>query len=422
RQAAYDLFACVLEKWQVQSIDIKKELPGLLAYGYAKKCFINPHTVHKLSECLDDDKTAKKNQWRAVCNALLQHQQAVVAQEMNLTFSSESDFPLPPGCTTVHLPPEQMAANSVPSAPPMLPVAVGQLTDTCPLPWTGESDETIPKVESDLTEVSALAKEGVERGNAQMIEARSSMACPVIYNPAPGGSVTAQLTSLDWKLLSQLRSTVSQYEVNSEPARQMLDYIWSTYLLLPADCRGISKLVFTPHQLLLFQAHWQALAQESVATQRQPGDPLHEVTLDKLLGIAQALLGPEKSAMDEVKDPHKTYIYMRIKQSTEEPLGKFVNQLLKRIKKARVPLYMQRAMLKQCILQNSNQATKNLVNTLRANGSVEEALEKGASVPSRPQAFIVEAIKRLGETFQKQAESSQAQVFATLAPLQAAVT
>ncbi|TRZ06926.1 hypothetical protein HGM15179_020179, partial [Zosterops borbonicus] len=125
-----------------------------------------------------------------------------------------------------------------------------------------------------------------------------------------------------------------------------------------------------------------------------------------------------RAAMDEVKDPHKTYIYMRIKQSTEEPLGKFVNQLLKRIKKARVPLYMQRAMLKQCILQNSNQATKNLVNTLRANGSVEEALEKGASVPSRPQAFIVEAIKRLGETFQKQAESSQAQVFATLAPLQ----
>ncbi|TRZ07823.1 hypothetical protein HGM15179_019284 [Zosterops borbonicus] len=199
RQAAYNLFACMLEKWQVQGIDIKKELPGLLAYGYAKGCFINPHTVHKLSEwqkfgdkiweaSLDDDKTAKKleKHWRAVHNALLQHQvekqaaqQAVAAQGMNLTYSSESDFPLPPGCTAVHLAPEQIgatrgdtvAADSVPSASPMPPVAAGQLTDSCPLPWTGESDETIPKVESNLTEVvarnrreawSALAREGVE--------------------------------------------------------------------------------------------------------------------------------------------------------------------------------------------------------------------------------------------------------------------
>ncbi|TRZ07167.1 hypothetical protein HGM15179_019939, partial [Zosterops borbonicus] len=338
---------------------------------------------------------------------------------------------------------DTVSADSVPSAPPMPPVDVGQLVDSCPLPWTGASDETIPKIKSDLAEVmaknrreawGALAREGVERGDAQMMEAGSSMACPVIYNPAPGGGVNAQLTSLDWKLLSQLRSTVSQYGVNSEPVRQMLDYIWSTYLLLPADCRGISKFVFTPHQLLLFQAHWQALVQESVATQRQPGDPLHEVTLEELLGIgnwirteAQALLRLEKCrevmklarvAMDKVKDPHGTPIYMGIKQGREEPLYRLVEG----IEKARVPLYMQGAMLKQCILQNGNQATKNIVNTLGGNWSVEEALERAASVPSGPQAFIVEAIKEIGETLQKQAESTQAQVFAALAPLQAAVT
>ncbi|NXA67090.1 POK9 protein, partial [Mohoua ochrocephala] len=46
----------------------------------------------------------------------------------------------------------------------------------------------------------------------------------------------------------QLRSTVSQFGVTSEPVKQMLDYIWNTQILLPADCRGLSRLIFTPHQ------------------------------------------------------------------------------------------------------------------------------------------------------------------------------
>uniref|UniRef100_A0A8U8ANU5 dUTPase-like domain-containing protein n=1 Tax=Geospiza parvula TaxID=87175 RepID=A0A8U8ANU5_GEOPR len=81
----------------------------------------------------------------------------------------------------------------------------------------------------------------------------------------------------------------------------MLDYIWGTQVLLPADCRGIVKLIFTQHQQLLFHAHWQALCQECVAVVRQPGDPLHGITLDELMGLgpflhteAQALIGPNK--------------------------------------------------------------------------------------------------------------------------------
>ncbi|NWZ09413.1 POK9 protein, partial [Agelaius phoeniceus] len=48
----------------------------------------------------------------------------------------------------------------------------------------------------------------------------------------------------------QLRSTVSQFGVTSEPTKQMPDYIWGTQVLLPADCRGIVKLIFTQHQQL----------------------------------------------------------------------------------------------------------------------------------------------------------------------------
>ncbi|NXE71306.1 POK9 protein, partial [Calcarius ornatus] len=46
----------------------------------------------------------------------------------------------------------------------------------------------------------------------------------------------------------QLRDTVSQFGVKSEPAKQMLDYIFDTSLLLINDCQGLVKLIFTQHQ------------------------------------------------------------------------------------------------------------------------------------------------------------------------------
>uniref|UniRef100_A0A8C3MZC9 dUTPase-like domain-containing protein n=1 Tax=Geospiza parvula TaxID=87175 RepID=A0A8C3MZC9_GEOPR len=61
------------------------------------------------------------------------------------------------------------------------------------------------------------------------------VACPVIFSQLAGGGLQATITALDWKLLSQLWSTVSQFGVTSEPTKQMLDYIWGTQVLLPAD-------------------------------------------------------------------------------------------------------------------------------------------------------------------------------------------
>ena len=116
RQAAYDLFTCFLRKRQIKGVDLQKELPGLLAYGYAKGFFQNPHLVHDLTEwrkfgdaiwqaVLDDDKTAKKcgKLWRAVHNELLQHQaekkaaeQASAAQGRNKDYNGWPDCLLPP--------------------------------------------------------------------------------------------------------------------------------------------------------------------------------------------------------------------------------------------------------------------------------------------------------------------------------------
>ncbi|NXE07442.1 GAK8 protein, partial [Lophotis ruficrista] len=472
RQAAYDLFTAFLQKRQVKGIDLHKELPGLLAYRYAKGCFSNPHTVHELGEwrkfgnllweaVIDDDKTAKKisKLWRVVHNELLQCQaekraavQATTAHEKNRHYDADwigGGTPLPPTVSSVLLPPLKSTAldeagmlaadqNIVPSAPP------AQVDPGPPECDPFSANEPIPGAESDLAGAmarerreawAALAREGMENGDEQVLQVAAELACPVTFQAAAGRGLVANITALDWKLLSQLRSTVSQFGVKSEPVKQMLDYIWSTQVLLPADCRGIIKLIFSQHQQLLFNAHWQAEVNATVAMPRQPGDPLHGVTIDELMGLgpyirmeAQALIGPDKCreamrlvrlAIEKVKEPGGVPIYMGIKQGREEAFGTFIDKVAAAIEKAEVPEYMRGALLKQCALQNCNTGTRSVLNTLGANWTIEEALERIATMPTGPQVFLVEAIKQLGEGLQEQARAAQMQVLAALAPLQA---
>ncbi|XP_059333667.1 endogenous retrovirus group K member 6 Gag polyprotein-like [Ammospiza nelsoni] len=282
---------------------------------------------------------------------------------------------------------------------------------------------------------AALAKDAMEKGDQELISLASKLACPVIFTPQAGGGMQATISALDWKMLSQLRATVSQFGFKSEPAKQMLDYIFDTSILLINDCRGIVKLIFTQHQQLLFNAHWQALVNECVAVQRQQGDPLHGVTVNELMGLgpflrteAQALIGQEKCreamrlvrlAIERVKEPGGIPVYMGIKQGREESFGAFIDRAAAAIERAGVAEFMRGALLKQCAIQNCNSTTRNILNTLGANWTIEEALERMALVPTGQQALVVDAIKQLGVGLQEQAKSSQNQVLAALAPLQA---
>ncbi|XP_068771048.1 endogenous retrovirus group K member 113 Gag polyprotein-like [Struthio camelus] len=301
-----------------------------------------------------------------------------------------------------------------------------------PEPPPGAEADLADAIAKDRREAwAALARESLERGDADVLQVAEQLACPVTFQAVPGGGMQAVITALDWKLLSQLRATVSQFGAHSEPVRQMLDYIWSTQILLPADCRGIIRLIFTQHQQLLFNAHWQSLVHESVACQRQPGNPLHGVTVEELMGIgpflrteAQALLGPDKlreamqlvrHAIDRVKEPGGVPVYMGIKQGRDESFGAFIDKAAAAIERAGVPEYMRGALLKQCALQNCNTTTRNILSTLSANWTIEEALERLAQVPIGPQALVVEAIKQLGVGLQEQARTSQTQVLAALA-------
>lgn len=486
RQAAYDLFMSTLQKRGVTDIDVRKEVPGLLAWGYAKGVFANPHTVHELSEwrklgdllwegVLEDDKTAKKlgKIWRVVHNALLKQQaekraalEAVEAYKRNTQYGTAGEsgapsvsqiiLPVPEAGVPPSAPPLSEELGTAANPPKISEESTSPLSQELDLLCSPESNarvsqpepDPVPGAQSDLWEEmarqrreawNALAKHGLEQGDDSILEAARSWAFPVTYNQGvnqQGQPVQiGTYTPLDWKLLAQLRQTVSQFGFKSEPVKQMLDYLFETQLLLPNDLRCIAKLIFTQHQQLLFNAHWQALVNESVAVQRAQGDPLRGVTIEELMGLgayrraeAQMISGPDKvreamrlvrNAIDQVKDSSGVPMYMGIRQGREETFGSFVDKAAAAIERAGVPDYMKGALLKQCALQNSNEATRRVLSTLGANWTIEEALERMALQPTGSQAFLVNAIKELGLGLQKQAESAQSQVLAALAPLRA---
>ncbi|NWX51445.1 GAK6 protein, partial [Steatornis caripensis] len=494
RQAAYDLLKCFLEKRGIKGIDCRKELPGLLAYGLAKGCFINPDTIFEreewrkfgdtlFREVIDDDKTAKKlmKPWRAVINALDGHhaeQRAASAASARLGATKDLNsssgappkpedgpYPLPPSYRTMVIGgsehPEESARNSVPEEtfppPPVAPSAPreeGERPDgelnTNPFlknPFTPQADSRnpfTPQADSREAVWRRIAQDAILEGDPEAA-AQLSTAFPVVYSPPDAqGRVNVQLTTLDWKLLTQLCATVNDSGLKGEATHQMLDYIWDTNILLPGDIRSIMKLILTQHQQLLFNAHWQTVCQEAVAVQRGPGDPLYGVTLDELMGLgnylrveAQALMGPDKAkasmnlarrALEHIRNPGGIPSYMEIKQGREEPFDLFINRVANAIQAAGVPDYLKGTILKQCAIQNCNSTTRSILTTLPATWTIEEGLERITQVPVGPQAMLVEAIKHLGNTMKEQtqaikdstqqAQNQQSQVLAALAPLQ----
>ncbi|RMC21123.1 hypothetical protein DUI87_01981 [Hirundo rustica rustica] len=375
--------------------------------------------------------------WKIVQNELLKceaEKQAVVAakeaQGKNKIYYGHPSDPNPPGVAFVDLPPPQPP----PTAPP-LPSNADPLSPTPPDP---PATEPFPGALSDLAEAmaqgrretwAALAQQGWQREDPELAAAAQEQidtcAFPVIFQPNPQGGQRAELVNLDWKLLSQLRATVASYGVTSEPAKQMLEFLFNANLLLPSDIRGISKLIYTPHQRLLFEARWREEAAMSAALPRPQGDPLTGLTMDELMGQgpfhrieAQVALGQEKlreamavarRAMGKIRAPGGTPIYMGIKQGREESLGSFVDKIIEALNKAGIADHMQDALVKQCILQNGNANTRSLIAAAPGHWNVQDLLDKAESMPSGTQVFMVEALQKIGEGLQQQAQAFREQ-------------
>ncbi|NXK43742.1 GAK19 protein, partial [Piprites chloris] len=473
RQAAYSLFTAFLQKKGCKEVDLKKELPELLAYGVQLGCFVNPHTVHAVTEwrkfgdkiqdaLLDDDKVAKKwgKRWRAVINLMLQHEaekraveHATSAQSDNKKYV-ESQWSTAPKSDGSNVPKQKPtpppSSNSTDewSDPPPTPAVPPAPVLLVPPP---SQPSTVPRVSfpgalSDLAE--AVAKERREAWAAfsrhcletegETPEAPRYQAFPVVYGQNAQGQAVYEIKQLDWKLLTQLRATVNEYGLHGEPTKQMLDYLFNSQLLLINDLKSIARLLLTQHQQLLFNNHWHAIVNESVAVQRQPGDPLFGVTAEELMGVgpyvrsdAQVYLGPDKlreaaelvrKAIERVKEPGGPPLYMSLKQQKNEAFSTFVDKLTTAITKAGVKDWMKGAILKQCVLQNASADIKRLIAAEGPNWTIEEILEKSLSIPVGDTAFLVNSLKDLTVALQQQSQGAHQQVLAALAPLRGLVS
>ncbi|KAF1519507.1 Endogenous retrovirus group K member 8 Gag polyprotein, partial [Eudyptula albosignata] len=472
RQATYNLLKCFLEKRGTIGIDLKKELPDLLEYGVTRGVFTNPDTVFEENEwrklgdqlfdaVIKEEKTARRlmKPWRAVMNQLTMHKAeqkaaAAAAERLGATASVVApaaaaptagatpppECPLPPSVRTLMIPSHSGGlGNLFQLAPALEEQAVGppQTTEGPASRWGNNpffAPEAAELVSARQQCWQRVAEEAMNAGDREAAASLLSEAFPVLYQHNAQGNLMATIQNLDWKLLTQLRATVNESGVKSEPTRQMLDYLWATNILLPGDIRSIMKLILTQHQQLLFNAHWQSECMRSVATVRQPGDPLHGVSIEELMGLgaylrieAQALIGPDKAkeamqlarrAFDQLREPGGIPLYMGIKQEREEPFGTFIDRVATAIQAAGVPEYLRGTILKQCAIQNCNPATRNILATLPGTWSIAEGLERMAQVPMGPQAMLVEAVKELGKSLQEHTQSTHSQVMAALAPLQ----
>ncbi|XP_032062231.1 endogenous retrovirus group K member 7 Gag polyprotein-like [Aythya fuligula] len=413
-------------------------------------------------EVISDNKVARKlmKPWRAVTNALATHQAeqkiaAAITEQLGSSSQNggtsaasstqqraeEQSYPSPPSYRTVIIPQGTsggwetsvpVSGEEEPSQPPTAPPAQLENGERVGGESGTNSFSTNP-FKSNLQDREEtwkrIAHETMKDGNIE-IAAQITTAFPVVYSPPDAqGNVQAQLTNLDWKLLTQLRSTVNESGLKGEPTRQMLDYIWGTNILLPGDIRSTMKLILTQHQQLLFNAHWHSVCQEAVAMIRAPGDPLYGVTLDELMSMgpyfrteAQALLGPDKAkvsmnlarrALEQIREPGGIPSYMGIKQGREEPFGLFIDRVANAIQAAGVPDYLKGTILKQCALQNCNPSTRSILAALPSTWTIEEGLERMSQVPVGPQAMLVKAVKQLGDNM-----NEQSKVPAALAPLQ----
>ncbi|XP_075282086.1 uncharacterized protein LOC142361906 [Opisthocomus hoazin] len=479
KEVALELLQRFLEKRGVE-LGCIKQLAGLVATGKLKGFFKTPDSLFEDKEwrefgdvlwdmVIDDDKVGKKlmKPWREVINCIKRYKvekdlAAVATQKLGGVEPSAP--PSGAGCSSFSSgtapPPGDNAllfsTSKVPEPPCWEPVTVtmkGNLSDTSSeggqKPEGGGVSVTEQKsVEEDSgTEKSAQSCRRPIGVNWKKIMSEAAeagdflpLAFPVAFEEDEHGDLQGRHTPINWKLLSQLRSTVTESGLHGEPSKQMLNYIWGGAVLCPEDIKVIMRMIMTQSQLLLWQAHWQRYCESSAQTPREQGDPLRGVTVEQLMGAgpfvtirAQLQMGPQRcleamrtarAALEHVKTAQPSPSYMGIKQGREETFARFIDRLTSAIEQSDVPEWMRAALLRQCVIQNSNTQTRNIISSLPADATVELMLDRMSRVPVGPQAMLVEAMKQLGSDIlqaQQQAftaqQQIQQQVFAALQPL-----
>ncbi|KAM4784111.1 endogenous retrovirus group K member 8 Gag polyprotein-like isoform 1-T5 [Cyanocitta cristata] len=355
--------------------------------------------------------------WRAVTNCLKQYQvekQVAAVATAHLEgkdpppgiMALRSDYvPTPPiGCPVMVKPPTDLTPCTVSTAPPVrkqdeLPDSdkkeLQQEAARCRHEPAGteirKACNTL-KLQCSRVDWRNIIKTALENKDYELPKAIGDpVAFPEIYQ-AVGDKIVGEYSPVNWKLLTQLRGTVNESGLHSEPAKQMLNYIWGCGILCPEDIKTIVRMIMTPSQVMLWQAHWQRLCEASANTPRDPQDPLHGVTVEQLMGVGQfarveiqVQVGPEKlleamrlarQAMSYVKTTSPQPSYLSIKQGRDESFSSFVDRVTNAIHNSDVQDFMKGPLLRQCVMENCNPFTRSIIVTLPADAPVELMLDR----------------------------------------------
>lgn len=476
REVAQQLLLRFLEKRGVDS-GVLKSVPNVLDFGRSAGVFLHAGTLFNVDEwrtcgdilwdqVIDDKKEAKKlmKPWREIINCIKRHKveqdmAGQAAQQLGVGTATgriqdpphpSMGIPVPVKLDNYVLPsaprkeesdsepdlfPEEEGNGDLPPPPPPLACA--------PVPAGASPRRNEQKGCDDVTQIgknrrvtrlnwSKIAEQAAHQGKMDIVEV-VSQAFPIRYDAGPDGEVHGVHVPIGWKMLFQLRATVAEHGLHSEPARQLLTYIWASSILIPEDVKTIMRMIMKPSEQMLWQAHWRRLCELSAQTPRDMHHPLFQVTVDQLTGSnmfsrpdIQVQMGPEvcmesmnlaRDAYNMVKTSKPTPSYLSIKQGREETFASFVDKLTEALSHADVPDWMRASLLRQCVLENSNSVTKSVLATLPLNATLEEMLERMNRVPTAAQAMLVEAVRAVGETISERLATAHNQAFAAFAPL-----
>ncbi|XP_064032381.1 endogenous retrovirus group K member 113 Gag polyprotein-like [Pogoniulus pusillus] len=496
KQVAHDLLKRFLEK---RSVGPVKGLEDLIALGYNLGVIEKPAHVfdwkrwreignNLWERVIDEDKVAKKlmKPWRDITNDLKKYQmEKDVALQAQNQLDPEAgkiipgaDYWSPPPGTKIPVKTDKIPAKSscinYPTLPcPALPDDKGPpppfptdeipvLEPSAPLlprdprslwapsPWRSPEVETQewpmppPGVDGDprgkasvqTIDWKALGEEAFASGDREAaLEIVQTF--PVFYETGVDGQQRGEHKPFNWKMLQTLRQTAKESGPRGELTKQILDYIFSGYVLCPEDVKRIMRLILTPSQQMLWQSQWQQLGTNSQNQPRAQGNPLHGVRVDQLMGTgnfstiaAQAECGAEilqeamrtaKEALSMIKIEPGPPTYTTIKQGPREAFSEFIDRLAAAFENVEIEDRMKAPLMRQCALDNCNPKTRAILSQLPINSTLENMLERMSRVPTGEQAFLTEAMDRLGEKMIKAQENvlqaQQQALAAALAPL-----
>ena len=230
------------------------------------------------------------------------------------------------------------------------------------------------------------------------------MAFPVVADNNGRGVWEA----LDWKILKEAKSAVTQYGLKSPYTQSILQHIFSAQLLTPYDSRMIVQMLLPPSQQLQFFQHWQTACDRAASIPRQQGDPLFGIQAQMLMGAGpftrpdwQAQFATEVlqlsqelayKALINVHDEKIRPAFTAVRQGPTESYGKFIDRLHTAIMAhPDMDEEMKVKFLDMLAFDNANENTKRALSVLPRGSSTGQLLEAAERMLEQEKATVMAA-------------------------------